>query len=82
MMRSWSFQRFIGSDPAPQLRPGAVTAFSFDPTDDVPFPSLVAEVTHEEFGLLARGFLLAPEGWTIDLESAREIPREPHGGEK
>jgi hypothetical protein len=66
--------------PPVQLNPGAVTAFSFDSTDDTPFPSSVAEVTQEELRLLQLGMLAAPTGWTVNLDSAQTFSRSNTSG--
>ena len=51
---------------------GRFEAFGFAPTKDVPFPTLIAEVTPEELAeLVLRGDL--PKGW--NLEHAREYLR-------
>lgn len=45
---------------------GDVTLFEFAPTQDVPFPTVIAEVTPVEFAaLLADGSKL-PKGWRLD----------------
>jgi hypothetical protein len=71
------------TQPPVQMNPGAVTAFSFDATADTPFPSSVAEVTHEELRLLQLGMLAAPPGWSVNLDSAQAFTRtDSSGGRK
>lgn len=44
---------------------GNFEAFGFAPTEDVPFPTLIAEVTPDELEALCRTGRL-PEGWAIE----------------
>jgi hypothetical protein len=52
---------------------GSVEAFGFAPTPAVPFATLIAEVTPEEYARIEREELLLPEGWS--LVNAQQIPR-------
>ena len=53
---------------------GSIDAFAFAPTDDVPFPTVIAEVTLEEFAQIVRDPSQWPEGW--DLGHADKFERE------
>jgi len=52
---------------------GSVTPFAFSPTQDVPFPTVVAEVTPEEFEAVKKDPSKLPAGW--DLEHAIKFER-------
>ncbi len=45
---------------------GEVTPFEFAPTHDVPFPTIIAEVTPAEFEALQGGRSRLPRGWSLD----------------
>jgi hypothetical protein len=45
---------------------GSVTPFEFAPTQDVPFPTVIAEVTPAEFEVLQKDFSKLPKGWRLD----------------
>jgi hypothetical protein len=51
---------------------GEFSAFGFAPTKDVPFPTVIAEVTPDELEALRRKGAI-PEGW--DLRTARTYDR-------
>ncbi len=42
---------------------GSVTPFAFSPTQDVPYPTVVAEVTPEEFEAAKHDPSRLPKGW-------------------
>jgi len=44
---------------------GTVEAFGFTPTSTVPFPTLIAEVTPEEYTRIERHEISLPEGWSL-----------------
>ncbi len=44
---------------------GSVEAFGFAPTPAVPFPTLIAEVTPEEYSRIERNEIALPEGWSL-----------------
>jgi len=52
---------------------GSVEPFAFAPTASVPFPTLIAEVTPEEFDRIQSDELRLPEGWS--LLGAEHYPR-------
>jgi hypothetical protein len=45
---------------------GGVTPFEFAPTQDVPFPTVIAEVTPVEFAALQADESKLPKGWRLD----------------
>ncbi|WP_437648109.1 hypothetical protein [Sorangium sp. So ce362] len=45
---------------------GGVTPFEFAPTQDVPFPTVIAEVTPTEFEAIQAGDSKLPKGWRLD----------------
>lgn len=45
---------------------GDVTPFEFAPTQDVPFPTIIAEVTPAEFEALWADHSRLPRGWRFD----------------
>lgn len=46
------------------IQSGIVPVY-FGPSDEVPFPSVVVEVTETEFGNVERQTLKLPEGWRL-----------------
>ncbi|GAF97795.1 unnamed protein product, partial [marine sediment metagenome] len=50
--------------------------FRFAPSEDVPFPTLIADVTPKDWDKIQRGDIALPQGW--DLESATVFWREEH----
>lgn len=44
---------------------GSVEAFAFAPSASVPFPTVIAEVTPEEFERIERNELRLPAGWSL-----------------
>jgi hypothetical protein len=52
---------------------GSITPFAFAPTYDVPFPTVVAEVTPDEFEQARRDPKRLPIGWR--LANARQFKR-------
>jgi len=49
----------------PDTPPSGIVPIVFGPDPDVPYPSVVVEVTPQEFENLRRGELCLPEGWTL-----------------
>jgi hypothetical protein len=45
---------------------GVVQSFSFPPSDEVPYPLVIAEVTPEEWQKVLRKEISLPEGWRLD----------------
>jgi hypothetical protein len=52
---------------------GRVDAFAFGPAEDITYPSVVAEVTPQEFERVRRKEIPLPAGWS--LETAKEFLR-------
>jgi len=52
---------------------GSVEPFGFPATGDVPYPTVIAEVTPEEEDRIRQGKVKLPDGW--DLDSAERIER-------
>jgi hypothetical protein len=48
------------------LPTGSVEPFAFAPTKDVPYPTLIAEVTPEELQALQTNPDALPAGWSLD----------------
>jgi len=44
---------------------GSVEPFAFSPSESVPFPTVIAEVTPEEFERIQRAELMLPNGWSL-----------------
>ena len=62
------------------LNPGRVTAFEFGPGQDIPYHSVVAEITASELVRVKAGLLEPPDGWSLkNLKSAKQFgrPRVP-----
>lgn len=51
---------------AATVRTGRVTPFEFSPTQKIPFPTVIAEVTPEEFEVLQADSSKLPKGWRLD----------------
>jgi hypothetical protein len=51
---------------------GSFEAFAFAPSDDIPYTTVIAELTHEQLQKLRADGALPP-GWNLD--TAIEIPR-------
>jgi hypothetical protein len=45
--------------------PSGIVPIAFGPSADLPFPTVVVEVTPDEFELLAREELYLPSGWEL-----------------
>ena len=54
---------------------GSVEPFAFAPSASVPFPTLIAEVSPEEFEQINRQELRLPDGWSL---SGAEHFERPH----
>jgi len=44
---------------------GSVEPYAFAPSKSVPFPTVIAEVTPEEYERLERGEIKLPPGWSL-----------------
>jgi len=53
---------------------GMVQSFFFRPSDEVPYPLIIAEVTPEEWQKILRREINLPEGWS--LENHKTFARE------
>ncbi|MGI0016377.1 MAG: hypothetical protein ACREBU_23400 [Nitrososphaera sp.] len=77
------------SDATPKIRlleinpdtfaTGVVQSFSFPPSDEVPYPLVIAEITPEEWQKVLRNEIPLPEGWRLDNHKvfSREKEEEP-----
>lgn len=52
---------------------GSVEAFGFAPTDEIPFSTLIAEITPDEFETFKQDLRKLPRGWA--LEGAERFER-------
>lgn len=59
---------------------GSVQAFAFGPADDIPYASVIAEVTPDEMDQILARKIALPHGWSI--EHAREFPRPSQGNSR
>lgn len=48
---------------------GSVERYAFGPSASVPFPTVIAEVTPEEFDRISRHELKLPEGWSLGAKT-------------
>jgi len=53
---------------------GVVQSFYFPPSDEVPYPLIIAEVTPDEWQRVLQSKIPLPEGWT--LENSKVFSRE------
>jgi hypothetical protein len=54
---------------------GSVEPYAFAPSKSVPFPTVIAEVTPEEYERLQRGELKLPAGWSLVRVQRFERPQ-------
>ena len=54
---------------------GSVTPFPFTPTEDVPFPSVIFELTPDEFAAAKKDPAKLPRGWSLSDGRARRFER-------
>jgi hypothetical protein len=54
---------------------GSVEPFAFAPSASVPFPTVLAEVTPEEFERIQRNEIELPRGWSLARIERFERPR-------
>ena len=54
---------------------GSVEPFGFGPTPEIPFRTVIAEVTSEEFEVLRGQPDALPEGWSLATASVFERPK-------
>lgn len=53
---------------------GSIKPFAFTPSQDVPYPTFIAEVTPEDFAAAEEDPRRLPEGWS--LRTAKRLTRE------
>ncbi|MBI4704864.1 MAG: hypothetical protein HY744_27485 [Deltaproteobacteria bacterium] len=51
---------------AASITTGSVDSFAFAPTADVPFPTVIVELSPEEFEAVRRRPEMLPGGWSLD----------------
>jgi hypothetical protein len=54
---------------------GSVEAFAFAPSASVPFPTVIAEVTPEEYERIQRNEIKLPKGWSLTKMQLFERPQ-------
>ncbi len=54
---------------------GSVEPFAFSPSEAVPFPTVIAEVTPEEFESIQRNEIKLPSGWSLNKAQLFERPQ-------
>jgi len=54
---------------------GSIMPFSFAPTADVPYPTIIVEVTPEEFEAVKSDPTKLPRGWSLNRERAQRFTR-------
>jgi len=59
---------------AETLPTGDVMSFYFSPSDEVPFPLFIAQITPEEWQMVVQNKIPLPEEWS--LENHKEYARE------
>lgn len=45
---------------------GSVEAYAFSPTKETPYPTLIAEITPEEYAQIELKKIALPRGWSLD----------------
>lgn len=53
---------------------GSVEAFSFAPSAETPFRTVIAEITPEEFERLKRNEIKLPPGWSLEKSEPTKRP--------
>ncbi|MGA3124946.1 MAG: hypothetical protein ABSF69_29735 [Polyangiaceae bacterium] len=48
------------------LSTGSVDPYSFTPTEDTPYATMIAEISPEEFEQLEQNKLVLPRGWSLE----------------
>ena len=64
-----------GPRTASRFPTGSVEPYAFAPSKSVPFPTVIAEVTPEEYERLQRGELKLPAGWSLVRVQRFERPQ-------
>jgi hypothetical protein len=54
---------------------GSVEPYAFAPSASVPFPTVIAEITPQEWDGVRRGDIKLPEGWSLTRTQLFERPR-------
>lgn len=63
------------------LPTGRVQLFRFAPSEDVPFPIMIADVTPSEWEKIQSGDIPLPEGWDLDSMTLFGRPSDVPGGD-
>jgi hypothetical protein len=68
-------KKWSGSNPRPEIRlieitaetlpTGDVMSFYFSPSDEVPFPLFIAQITPEEWQMVLQNKIPLPKGWSL-----------------
>lgn len=56
----------------PDTPPSGIMPLSFGPSQEIPFASVIVEVTPEELDRINAGALALPEGWKVGEELAKD----------
>ena len=71
------------------LAAGRVVTFGFGPTEEVPYPCIIANVTPEEMTQILEGAIRLPEGWEMSRSQHYPAPvtrksriHKSHSGKK
>lgn len=54
---------------------GSVEPFAFAPSESVPFPTVIAEVTPDEYERIGRSEIKLPDGWSLATAQRFERPK-------
>ena len=54
---------------------GSVEPYAFAPSESVPFPTVIAEITPEEYERVQRDEIKLPKGWSLAKTQLFERPR-------
>lgn len=54
---------------------GSIEPFSFAPSDDVPYRTVIAEITPEELERVRRKEIALPPGWSLEKAEAKQRPK-------
>ena len=54
---------------------GSIEPYAFSPTASVPFPTVIAEITPEEFARVERNEITLPKGWSLARTQRFERPQ-------
>ena len=54
---------------------GSIEPFSFSPSADVPYRTVIAEITPDELERVRRNELPLPAGWSLEKAEAKQRPK-------